>query len=150
MNGLAQTLRHADRVGPLGDYCRGPMLSGERKSVEPMVALIAPREASAKHQSLHHFVAKAEWSDAQMLAAVRRAVLPAIGSLEAWIVDDTGYLKKGKHSVGDARRYCGQLGKQDNCQLAVSLPVASEQASRRSTKRRCAHRALCARVRMHV
>jgi SRSO17 transposase len=71
---LAQTLGHADRVGPLGDYCRGLMLSGERKSVEPMAALVAPRRASAKHQSLHHFVAKAEWSDTQMLSAVRPSV----------------------------------------------------------------------------
>ena len=129
VSGLAQTLGHADRVGPLGDYCRGLMLSGERKSVEPMAALVAPRQASAKHQSLHHFVAKAEWSDTQMLSAVREAVLPSLGSIEAWIVDDTGYPKKGKHSVGVARQYCGQLGKQDNCQVAVSLSVANERAS---------------------
>jgi SRSO17 transposase len=126
---LAETLGHADRVEPLGDYCRGLMLSGERKSVEPMAALVAPQRASAKHQSLHHFVAKAEWSDTQMLGAVRQAVLPALGSIEAWIVDDTGYPKKGKHSVGVARQYCGQLGKQDNCQVAVSVSVANERAS---------------------
>lgn len=129
VNALAQTLGHADRVGPLGDYCRGLMLPGERKSVEPMAALVAPRRASAKHQSLHHFVAKAEWSDTQMLSAVRQAVLPALGSIKAWIVDDTGYPKKGNHSVGVARQYCGQLGKQDNCQVAVSLSVANERAS---------------------
>ena len=104
---LAQTLGHADRVGPLGDYCRGLMLSGDRKSVEPMAALVAPRGTSAKHQSLHHFVAKAEWNDAALLNAVRREVLPGIGALEAWIIDDTGYPKKGKHSVGVARQYCG-------------------------------------------
>jgi SRSO17 transposase len=129
VNALAQTLGHADRVAPLGDYCRGLMLSGGRKSVEPMAALVAPRRASAKHQSLHHFVAKAEWSDTQMLAAVRGAVLPALGSIEAWIVDDTGYPKKGNHSVGVARQYCGQHRKQDNCQVAVSLSVANERAS---------------------
>ena len=116
-------------MGPLGDYCRGLMLSGDRKSVEPMAALLAPRRTSAKHQSMHHFVAKAEWSDAALLSAVRQEVLPAIGTIEAWIVDDTGYPKKGKHSVGVARQYCGQLGKQDNCQVAVSLSVANERAS---------------------
>lgn len=126
---LAETLEHADRVEPLGDYCRGLMLSGDRKSVEPMAALLAPRRASAKHQSMHHFVAQAEWSDAALLAAVRAAVLPALGAIEAWIVDDTGYPKKGTHSVGVARQYCGQLGKQDNCQVAVSLSIANERSS---------------------
>ena len=129
VNALAQTLGHADRIGPLGDYCRGLMLSGQRKSVEPMAALVAPRQASAKHQSLHHFVAKAEWSDAALLSSVRREVLPALGAIEAWIVDDTGYPKKGRHSVGVARQYCGQLGKQDNCQVAVSVSVANERGS---------------------
>ena len=129
VNALAETLGHADRVGPLGDYCRGLMLSGERKSVEPMAALVEPRRVSAKHQSLHHFVAKAEWSDAALLSSVRREVLPALGSIKAWIVDDTGYPKKGTHSVGVARQYCGQLGKQDNCQVAVSVSVANERGS---------------------
>ena len=126
---LAQTLGHVDRVGPLGDYCRGLMLSGDRKSVEPMAALVAPRRTSAKHQSLHHFVAKAQWNDSALLNAVRGEVLPAIGAIEAWIIDDTGYPKKGQHSVAVARQYCGQIGKQDNCQVAVSLSVANERAS---------------------
>jgi SRSO17 transposase len=129
VSALAETLEHADRVGPLGDYCRGLMLSGDRKSVEPMAALVAPRGTSAKHQSMHHFVAKAAWSDAALLAAVRQQVLPAVGAVEAWIVDDTGYPKKGKHSVGVGRQYCGQLGKQDNCQVAVSLSAANERSS---------------------
>jgi SRSO17 transposase len=129
VSALSETLLHADRVGPMHDYCRGLMLSGDRKSVEPMAALVAPQRAGAKHQSMHHFVAKAEWNDTVMLAAVRQAVLPALGGIEAWIVDDTGYPKKGKHSVGVARQYCGQLGKQDNCQVAVSVSVANERSS---------------------
>src|SRR2546427_2806186 len=67
-----------------------------------------------------------------MLARVGELVLPAIersGPVEAWIVDDTGFPKKGRHSVGVARQYCGQLGKQDNCQVAVSLSLASERGS---------------------
>jgi len=108
------------------------MLPGDRKSVEPMAARVEPGRVQAAHQSMHHFVAKADWSDAAMLAAMRRTVLPAIerhGRLRAWIIDDTGLPKKGVHSVGVARQYCGQLGKQDNCQVAVSLSVANDHAS---------------------
>ena len=119
---LCGTVRHADRAGPLRAYCLGLMLPGDRKSVEPMAARVEPGRVQAAHQSMHHFVAKADWSDEAMLAAVRATVLPAIerhGKLRAWIIDDTGLPKKGAHSVGVARQYCGQLGKQDNCQVAA-------------------------------
>jgi SRSO17 transposase len=113
-------------------YCTGLLLPGERKSVEPMAARIEPGRVQAKHQSMHHVVAKAEWDDAALLRAVRARVLPAIerhGPVRYWIVDDTGFPKQGTHSVGVARQYCGQLGKQDNCQVAVSLSVANDRAS---------------------
>lgn len=129
---LAEALGHADRVGPFKDYCTGLMLSGERKSVEPMAARVSPTQVSSAHQSLHHFVADADWSDAALMARVRDWVLPRMSRqepIEAWILDDTGYPKKGKHSVGVARQYCGQIGKQDNCQVAVTLSVANELAS---------------------
>src|SRR6266849_136237 len=103
-----------------------------RRSVMPMAARVQPGRMQAAHQSLHHFVAKAEWSDGTVLAAVRVRVLPIIerrGPIRALIVDDTGVPKKGKHSVGVARQYCGQLGKQDNCQVAVSLSAANEHFS---------------------
>ena len=129
---LSDVIGHADRHEPLAAYCTGLLLPGVRKSVEPMAARIAPDEVGAKHQSLHHFVAKAPWDEAELLSAVRGYVLPKIereAPIRAWIIDDTGIPKKGKHSVGVARQYCGQLGKQDNCQVAVTLSVASDHAS---------------------
>src|ERR1700751_1675161 len=132
VEGLASVIGHADRRGPLRDYCVGLLLPGERKSVEPMAAITAPARTAAQHQSLLHFVGESRWVDDDVLTKVREMVLPAIereGAIEAWIVDDTGFAKKGKHSVGVARQYCGQLGKQDNCQVAVSLSLANHHAS---------------------
>jgi SRSO17 transposase len=97
-----------------------------------MAARLAPGNVRRTHQSLHHLVADAPWSDEVVLRSVREHVLTAMkqnGPVAAWIVDDTGLLKKGTHSVGVARQYCGQVGKQDNCRVAVSLSVATHQAS---------------------
>jgi SRSO17 transposase len=132
MDGLARAAGHADRHVPLKAYCAGLLLPGERKSVEPMAARLAPDNVRRTHQSLHHLVADAPWSDEAVLASVRGQVLTAMkenGPVVAWIVDDTGFPKKGTHSVGVARQYCGQLGKQDNCQVAVSLSIATHHAS---------------------
>lgn len=129
---LVGAIGHADRAGPLRDYTLGLLMPGARKSVEPMAAITAPARVAAQHQSLLHFVGEAPWSDTAVLAKVRELVLPAIerhGPIEAWIIDDTGFPKKGRHSVGVTRQYCGQLGKQDNCQIAVSLSVANHEAS---------------------
>src|SRR3954451_5351402 len=134
---LTRALGHADRVAPFQAYCVGLMLPGERKSVEPIAARIPPARVGAAHQSLHHFVAQATWDDGAVLAAVRDMALPAMAipameaqaPIRAWIIDDTGMPKKGRHSVGVSRQYCGQVGKQDNCQVAVSLSVATNQAS---------------------
>src|SRR4051795_1036501 len=129
---LGDVLGHADRRAPLRAYCTGLPLPGERESVEPMAARVDPARVGAAHQSLRHFVAKAAWDDAAVLAAVREQALPALarrGPVAAWIVDDTGLPKKGRLSVGVARQYCGQLGKRDNCQVAVTLSVATEAAS---------------------
>jgi SRSO17 transposase len=130
--GLVSVIGHADRARPLRDYCMGLMMPCERKSVEPMAALTAPGRTAAQHQSLLHFVGEGGWRDDAVLAKVREMVLPGIerhGAIEAWIIDDTGFPKKGRHSVGVARQYCGQLGKQDNCQIAVSLSLANHDAS---------------------
>lgn len=128
---LCVALGHNDRESGLKDYCQGLMLPIRRKSVEPLAAHLEPEHVSARHQSLHHFVAKSEWSDTALLEQVRRWVLPHMdpaGGLY-WIIDDMGFPKKGKHSVSVERQYCGQLGKQDSCQVTVSLSVATEEAS---------------------
>jgi SRSO17 transposase len=100
--------------------------------VEPIAAVTAPDRTSAQHQSLLHFVGESDWSDEEVLAKVRQLVLPTFarhGLIEAWIIDDTGFPKQGKHSVGVAPQYCGQLGREANCQVAVSLSVANHHAS---------------------
>jgi SRSO17 transposase len=132
MEGLANAAGHADRHVPLRNYCTGLLLPGERKSVEPMAARLAPDNVGRMHQSMHHLVADAPWSDEAILEQVRGCVLSAMkkkGPVLAWIVDDTGFPKKGSHSVGVARQYCGQIGKQDNCRVAVSLSVSTSTAS---------------------
>ena len=132
LDGLTQVAGHADRVVPMENYTKGLMLPIERKSVEPMAARLSPGNVRQMHQSLHHIVADAAWSDDALLQQVRRQVLPAMTrrhGLTAWIVEDTGFPKKGTHSVGVTRQYCGQLGKQENCRVAVSVSLATVQAS---------------------
>jgi SRSO17 transposase len=132
LDAIAAVVGHSRRAAAARAYCTGLLLPGERKSIEPMAARLAPERVQATHQALHHVVAQAEWDDASLLRAVREQVLPAIerhGPVRYWIVDDTAFPKQGKHSVGVARQYCGELGKQDNCQVAVSLSVANDRAS---------------------
>jgi SRSO17 transposase len=132
MEGLANAAGHEDRHAPLKNYCKALLLPGERKSIEPMAARLDAENVQPMRQSLHHLVAKAPWSDETLLDEVRKQVLPAMrkqGPVVAWIVDDTGFPKKGKHSVGVTRQYCGQVGKQENCRVAVSLSVATWSSS---------------------
>ena len=129
---LTSVIGHADRALPLRDYCAGLLTAEGRKSVEPMAAVTAPARVSVQHQKLLHFVGEGKWSDESVLAKVRELVIPAIerdGPIEVWIIDDTSYPKQGTHSVGVHHQYCGQLGKQANCQVAVTLSVANHHAS---------------------
>jgi SRSO17 transposase len=129
---LGGVIGHADRVVPLRHYCVGLLAAEGRKSVEPLAAVTAPAGLAAQHQKLLHFVANAPWSDERVLAKVREIAVPAIerdGPIEAWIIDDTAFPKHGHHSVGVKHQYCGELGKQANCQVVVTLSIANHYAS---------------------
>ena len=132
-NVMVDALSHADRATPTRWYLRGLMLPGGRKSVEPMAARVHPQDVRSAHQSMHHLVADSQWSDQALLAKVAQEVVPVLSEAGRapcyWILDDTGHRKYGKHSVGVARQYCGQLGKTDNCQVAVSLSLATAEGS---------------------
>src|SRR5262249_22749416 len=123
---IVEALSHADRGQPAQWYLKGLMLPGERKSVEPMAARVCPDNVRSAHQSMHHLVADADWEDRAVLVEVARQVAPELLKKDKqcwWILDDTSHVKKGKHSVGVARQYCGRMGKMDNCQVAVSLSL---------------------------
>ena len=126
---LTAAVGHADRHEPLRVYLEGLLLPGERKSVEPMAARIDPRHLRSRHQSMHHFVASSPWDPDALIRVARKYALEEFqhhGGVEAWVLDDTSYPKKGTYSVGVARQYCGVMGKQDNCQVAVTISLANE------------------------
>ncbi len=110
----------------------GLPLERERKTVEPVAARLAARQSPADASVPPPLGGRGPWSDEELLAQVRRSVFPTIeqqGEVFAWIVDDTGFPKKGRHSVGVPRPYSGQVGKLENCRGPVSLSVATSQAS---------------------
>lgn len=125
---LSVAVGHADRREPLRAYLTGLLLPGERKSIEPMAAKLDPLHVRARHQSLHHFVAKAPWSESELLRVARDYALAAFerhAPIAAWVIDDTGIPKKGSHSVGVSHQYCGVLGKSANCQVAVTVSLVN-------------------------
>jgi SRSO17 transposase len=129
---LNVAVSHADRREPLRAYLSGLLLPGERKSVEPMAAKLDPLHVQARHQSMHHFVAAAPWSERDLLRVAREYALAQLerhAPVAAWVVDDTGIPKKGAHSVGVAHQYCGVLGKSANCQVAVTVSLANTVSS---------------------
>src|SRR5438128_1490374 len=142
MNGAAQRRlsEYFDSIGALlgrkgrresfALYAEGVLGDGERKSIEPIAARACadPARADAEHQRLLHFVLDAPWSDDDVRREAARYALEAMTAhepVDSWIVDDTGFLKQGKHSVGVQRQYTGSAGKTANCQVGVSLSVAT-------------------------
>ncbi len=100
-------------------YVQGLLMPGERKSIEPMA-----HRLGVDAQSLQHFVSDSPWSDAVLWASIRQEIIPHLEPIEAWVVDETGWLKQGRHSVGVSHQYCGAVGKQANCQVSVEVVVS--------------------------
>ena len=127
---IGDVLGEESRRGSFALYAMGLLGDGERKSVEPIAARTCPDPArvDAMHQRLLHFAVDSKWSDWDVRRQAARYALEAMTQrepVEVWIVDDTGFLKQGKHSVGVQRQYTGSAGKVANCQIGVSLSVAT-------------------------
>ncbi|MBZ4423388.1 IS701 family transposase [Myxococcus sp. RHST-1-4] len=127
---IGDVLGEESRRGSFALYAMGLLGDGERKSVEPIAARACPdpERVDAMHQRLLHFAVDSKWSDRDVRRQAARYALEAMTQrepVEVWIVDDTGFLKQGKHSVGVQRQYTGSAGKVTNCQLGVSLSVAT-------------------------
>jgi len=115
----------------MGWYITGLLLDGERKSTQPMAARLVDKqsEVEAMRQRLHECVAVSDWSDDEIRARLARKLDSELPGIEAFVLDDTGFPKKGTLSVGVQRQYSGTLGRRDNCQVATSLHLAGEAGS---------------------
>jgi SRSO17 transposase len=127
---IGDVLGNDSRRGSFAMYAMGLMGDGDRKSVEPIAARACadPEKADALHQRLLHFVLDSKWSDEAVRRVAADYVVSAMQArepIEAWILDDTGFLKQGSHSVGVQRQYTGSAGKITNCQIGVSLSIAT-------------------------
>ncbi|WP_375773618.1 IS701 family transposase [Archangium gephyra] len=131
LESMVEGLGRSERREALELYLTGLLLDGERKSVEPMAARLVEDEAQveAMRQRLRQCVARADWSDSEVRRRLARKLEGELPGVEAFVIDDTGFPKKGEHSVGVARQYSGTLGRTDNCQVAVSLHLAGDKGS---------------------
>lgn len=127
---IGAVLGRKERRESFAIYAHGILGDGDRKSIEPIAARACadPDRADAAHQRLLHFAADSPWSDRAVRREAARYAIESMSEVEpidSWIIDDTGLLKQGSHSVGVQRQYTGSAGKVTNCQIAVSLCVAS-------------------------
>jgi SRSO17 transposase len=131
VDSMLEGMGRVERRAALGGYITGLLLDGERKSIEPMAARLvdSPSEVEAMRQRLQQAVTIAEWSDDELYRRVALKLDRELPGVEALVIDDTGFPKKGEHSVGVKRQYSGTLGRVDNCQVAVSLHLAGEARS---------------------
>jgi SRSO17 transposase len=116
---LVAAMGRSERRTGAALYVQGLLLPGERKSVEPMAACLG-----VDSQQLQQFMTDSPWDDQEVWRAIRREAAPALEPLLAWIIDETGWLKQGQHSVGVAHQYCGAVGKQAQCQVSVEVVVS--------------------------
>ena len=116
---LVATTGRSERRVAATCYVEGLLLPGQRKSIEPMAERLG-----VDSQRLQQFVTDSPWDETAMWRMIRQEVIPHLEPIEAWVVDETGWLKQGRHSVGVARQYCGAVGKNANCQVAVEVTVS--------------------------
>jgi SRSO17 transposase len=127
---IGKILGDVRRKASFSMYCMGLMLEGDRKSMEPIAARLSgtPDAAERAHDHIQHMLTDGKWSDRDVrryAAGKGVTALIARGPVRSWILDDTGFLKQGSHSVGVQRQYTGSAGKTANCQVAVSLTIAT-------------------------
>jgi SRSO17 transposase len=129
---IGQELHDKRQRASFAAYALGILGDGDRKSCEPIAARNAGEPVSARrtHERLLHFLARSQWEDGPVRLAAARYAIAALeerSPVTTWIVDDTGFPKQGKHSVGVQRQYTGTLGKVGNCQVGVSLSIATRE-----------------------
>jgi SRSO17 transposase len=116
---LVEVLGRSERRVAAARYVEGLLLPGQRKSIAPM-----SERLGVDAQSLQQFVSDSPWAEQEVWSAIRREVIPSLGAIECWVVDETGWIKQGNHSVGVSHQYCGAVGKQANCQMSVEVVVS--------------------------
>ena len=116
---LVAVLGRSERRVAATRYVEGLLLPGQRKSIAPM-----SERLGVDSQSLQQFVSDSPWEEASLWSAIRQEIIPSLEPIEAWVVDETGWVKQGGHSVGVAHQYCGSVGKPANCQVSVELVVS--------------------------
>ena len=119
MTPLIASLGRSERRVAASRYVQGLLLPGHRKSIEPM----AERQG-VDAQSLQQLITSSPWSDDTVWRSIRQELVPHLEPVEAWVVDEVGWVKQGQHSVGVAHQYCGAVGKQANCQVSVEVVVS--------------------------
>jgi SRSO17 transposase len=120
MSAVLPVLGRSERRTSAMRYVEGLLMEGQRKSIEPLAARLG-----VEGQSLQQFVTDSPWEEEKLWGSIRREIIVHLEPFESWIVDETGWLKQGEHSVGVARQYCGAAGKKANCQVNVQLAVSN-------------------------